>query len=104
MTRWTAQSKWFSFSPSAPGQIVIRLFNYPSWKVEINGRQVSPETQEDTGQMLLPVAAGENQVRITFITTPDRILGRIISGFFLLLTAWLLLRQRPGRSRAGAAA
>jgi 6-pyruvoyl-tetrahydropterin synthase related domain len=102
--RWTGQSKWFSLSASAPGQILVKLFNYPSWKVEINGRQVSPETQEDTGQMLLPVAAGENQVRITFITTQDRILGRTISGIFLLLTAWLLLRQRPGRPRVGAAA
>jgi hypothetical protein len=104
LTRWTAQSKSFSFPASAPGQIVLRLFNYPSWKVEVNGQQVSPETQEETGQMLIPMAAGENQVRITFVTTKDRIWGRIISGFFLLLTLGLFLRQRRNQSRVDSAA
>jgi hypothetical protein len=100
MQRWTAQSKQFSFSTVAPGQIVLRLFNYPAWKVEVNGQRVLTETQEDTGQMLVPVRAGQNQVRITFVTTKDRILGRIISGLSLILVGGLFLFQRRDKQRA----
>lgn len=100
MQRWAAQSKQFTFSTAAPGQIVLRLFNYPAWKVEVNGQRVLPETQEDTGQMLVPVGAGQNHVRITFVTTHDRILGRILSLVSLVLAGGLFLFQRRDKQRA----
>ena len=100
MQRWTAQSKQFSFSSAAPGQIVLRLFNYPAWKAEVNGQPVLTETQDDTGQMLVPVRAGQNQVRIRFVTTKDRILGRIISGLSLVLACGVFLLQRRDKQRA----
>jgi hypothetical protein len=100
MQRWTAQSKQFSFSSAAPGQIVLRLFNYPAWKAEVNGQPVLTETQDDTGQMVVPVRAGQNQVRIRFVTTKDRILGRIISGLSLVFACGVFLLQRRDKQRA----
>jgi len=94
MQRWTAQSKQFSVSTAAPAQIVLRLFNYPAWRAEVNGQRVVTETQDDTGQMLVPVRAGQNQVRITFATTKDRILGRIISLMSLVLAGGLFVLHR----------
>jgi hypothetical protein len=100
MQRWTASSKLFSFSTEAPGQVVLRLFNYPAWKAEVNGHDVLTETQDDTGQMLVPVRAGQNQVRITFVTTKDRILGRIISGLSLVLACGVFLLHRRDKQIA----
>jgi hypothetical protein len=98
--RWTAQSKQFSFPSATPGQIVLRLFNYPAWKAEVNGQPVLTETQDDTGQMLVPVRAGQNQVRIRFVTTKDRIVGRIISVLSLVLTCGMFLFQTRDKQRA----
>jgi hypothetical protein len=92
---WTAESKVFTAEVNQPGQLVLRLFNYPAWRVEVNGQAAATATREVTGQMLVPVQAGENRVQITFMRTRDRTAGAIISvvtalflGGFVVL-AWL---------------
>lgn len=77
--RWGAESKLFSAKVSRSGQLVLRLFNYPAWRVEVNGQIVAASTRELTGQMLIPFQAGENRVRIRFTRTWDRTLGGVIS-------------------------
>src|SRR5207247_6239350 len=77
--QWTAESKVFSANVAAPGKLVLRLFNYPAWRVKVNGRMVRSETQAETGQMMVPVRPGENQVDISFGPTWDRTLGGITS-------------------------
>ena len=77
---WNAESKLFTVEVSQPRQLVLRLFNYPTWRVEVNGQVVATATRDVTGQMLIPVQAGENRVRITFTRTWDRIAGGIVSG------------------------
>jgi hypothetical protein len=79
VTRWAPESRSFTASVGQPGQMVLKLFNYPAWKVEVNGRPVKAGTVEVTGQMTVPVEAGENQVQITFARTPDRTIGGLIS-------------------------
>jgi hypothetical protein len=61
------------------------LFNYPAWRVSVNGRQVQPGAREGTGQMLVPVEAGANQVQINFVRTWDRTAGGWISLLALIL-------------------
>src|SRR5207249_9538272 len=34
----SAESKMIITTVSAPGKLVLRLFNYPAWKIEVNGR------------------------------------------------------------------
>jgi hypothetical protein len=65
--------------------------------VEVNGRQVKAGSRQGTGQMLIPVEAGENRVQIVFIRTWDRSVGGWISLLSLLLAVVLLLRT-PGTS------
>ena len=96
VSRWDAESKIFTAEMSAPDQLALRLFRYPAWRTEVNGKQVETAAKPDTGQMLVPVEAGTNRVRITFVRTWDRTAGAWIS----LLTAILLmivitLRRKP---------
>jgi hypothetical protein len=86
---WNAERKVIVAEMSAPDALALKLFNYPAWRVEVNGQPVQPEAQEDTGQMLVPVEAGKNRVEITFIRTWDRTLGVWISGLALLLAIGL---------------
>jgi hypothetical protein len=83
--QWKTESKLFTANASAPAVLYLRLFNYPAWKIEVNDSEVSSGTDDDTGQMTIPVAAGQNEVSITFAKTWDRKVGMLISAFTLLL-------------------
>ena len=90
VSQWNAEQRLFTADMSAPDNLALRLFNYPAWRVEVNGRLVGAGTREDTGQMLVPVEEGANRVQITFIRTWDRRAGMWISALALLLALWLL--------------
>ena len=92
--RWNVESKSFTALVSQPGQLVLRLFNYPAWRVEVNGRLESTATRDVTGQMLVPIQAGESRVEITFVRTWDRTTGGIVSLFAALLLGALVVRNR----------
>jgi hypothetical protein len=82
---WSSESKLFTTEVNQPGRLVLRLFNYPAWRVEVNGQAVAAATRDVTGQMLIPVQAGENRVQIRFMRTWDRTAGAIISVVTVLL-------------------
>ena len=88
--QWNAKEKLFTADLSAPDNLVLKLFNYPAWRVEVNGRIVQAGTRENTGQMLVPAQAGENRVLVSFIRTWDRTTGIWISVLAFLLIILLL--------------
>jgi hypothetical protein len=100
--RWDPETRTFTAEMSAGDQLALRLFRYPAWRVEVNGRVVETAVREQTGQMLIPVSAGMNRVEIRFARTWDRLVG----GWISLLTAisvviWLLMnRARIPESRS----
>jgi 6-pyruvoyl-tetrahydropterin synthase related domain len=95
VTEWAPESKSFTAGVSKSGKLVLKLFNYPAWKVEVNGRPVEAQTHEVTGQMIIPLEAGENLVRIKFVRTPDRTMGGLISlGAGILLLGGVLFSKR----------
>jgi 6-pyruvoyl-tetrahydropterin synthase related domain len=85
VVQWDAESKEFTAEMSAPARLALHLFNYPAWTVEVNGRVVQAGTRESTGQLMVPVEAGPNRVKITFVRTWDRVVG----GWISLVTALL---------------
>ncbi|MFZ0201291.1 MAG: 6-pyruvoyl-tetrahydropterin synthase-related protein [Candidatus Sulfotelmatobacter sp.] len=97
VTDWSVQRKVFTAEMSAADHLVLHLFNYPAWRAEVNGRPVQPGTRDGTGQMLVPVEAGSNQVQIIFTRTWDRRAGGWLSLAALLL-ALILLRGSLLRS------
>jgi len=92
VTDWSPESKIFTAEVSAADNLVLRLFNYPAWRVEVNGLAVQAGSRGGTGQMLVPVQAGANRVRVVFVRTWDRRAGAWISLLAILLAMALLLR------------
>ena len=90
--KWDSESRTVIAKTSAPGEIMVRLFNYPSWRVWVNGRAVATSTNPTTGQMVIPVPAGESVIRIRFVEGWDRWLGGGIS-LLAILTCFLVYRQ-----------
>ncbi len=93
---WKAESRLVIATTSAPGKLVFRLFNYPSWRVLVNGHAVVTQTAQTTGQLMVPVAAGESRVQITFVEGWDRIVGAAITMVALALAIfWAWRSRRP---------
>src|SRR4029077_13341827 len=90
--QWDAEARIFTGEMSAPDQVALRLFRYPAWQVEVNGRVVETAARAETGQMLVPVAAGMNRVEIRFVRTWDRAVGGWISLISAIsVMAWMVM-------------
>ena len=91
---WDPESKRFTATVSHPGTLVIRLFNYPAWSTTVNGNPVSTQSVEETGQMIVPIQPGINEVTITLKRTWDRIYGSVITALALAIIAGLIWSER----------
>jgi hypothetical protein len=100
VTEWTPESITFSAYVSQPGQLVLKLFNYPAWRAELNGHNIPTLTRPVTAQMMIPVEAGESRVHIRFTRTPDRTLGGSISFVAGLVVLGMFFAQRVRLSAA----
>jgi 6-pyruvoyl-tetrahydropterin synthase-like protein len=95
ITQWEPESKSFSANLSQPGKLVLKLFNYPAWRVEVNNRPVQTGLLAVTGQMVIPVEAGDHQVHITLARTRDREIGGLISfGTGILILGLMPFKRR----------
>ena len=97
VSEWGAEHKVFTADMSAPDNLALHLFNYPAWRVNVNGTEVIAGTRGGTGQMLVPVGAGRNRVEIIFVRTWDRAVGVWISVGAIILGLGL---RRKSQSRA----
>jgi hypothetical protein len=80
-----------------PGYLILRLRSYPAWRVEVNGRPVTPAIERDFGLMAVPVPQGHIEINIDWTTTPDVIAGRCISFVSVLALTTLCLIERKLR-------
>src|SRR5713226_4532681 len=97
--RWTAQEKILRFTSSQPARLALRLLNYPAWQVEVNGARIQPQRPDDSGQMIVPIPAGECRITVRFGRTLDRTAGSILSLLSLLAAASLLNLRPPARQK-----
>jgi hypothetical protein len=98
---WHEENRLLVVDADSPGILVLRLFPYPLWRVEVNGRTVETGAKLETGQMTIPVAAGESSIEIRFEPGRDRAVGVSISLLALVILAawsWLVNKSRPRRA------
>jgi hypothetical protein len=93
---WQPTDKRIQVWSARPGRVALRLLNYPAWQVTVNGVPVRPERADDVDQMLVPVSAGQSEIRVRFVRTPDRTVGLVFS--LISLVAGLAMLRWP-RSR-----
>jgi len=94
MDDWSAETRSFSVRVAHPSRLVLHLFSYPAWKVDLNDKWLTTESHGSAGQMVIPVPAGENKVRIIFKPTNDRKYGAMLSGAAGLVMALVALWKR----------
>jgi hypothetical protein len=102
MIAWNAADRHFAIESKSPRNIVVRLFSYPAWQVLVNGKSVATDKTETTGLMMIPIAAGENDVRIYFRRTADGSAGIIVSliTIALVILLWITTRRSVGKQNS----
>jgi len=76
---WGPTEKHFTVRPTTAQNLIVHLFNYPAWDVVVNGKPSRTGKTDVTGLIVIPIAAGDNDVRIHFRRTIDRFIGDIVS-------------------------
>jgi hypothetical protein len=92
--RWRAESRSVVADSSAGGSLVLRLFNYPLWRVTVNDHVVNTSTTEPSGQMIVSIGPGENRVQIAFMPDQYRGIGVVISGMSVLVVGLIFFKSR----------
>lgn len=99
---WLAEKRLILAASTSPGVLVLRLFNYPLWRVEVNESPVASKTKAHTGEMVVPLEAGENRVQVSFREGWDRTVGGGVSVLALTVIAiWFAVskfRSPPPRA------
>jgi len=89
--RWTPERKIVRVESTQAARLALRLLNYPAWQVQVNGSRVQPDAADDSGQMIVPIPAGQSRISARFTRTRDRTLGAIISIVSLLVGVLLFV-------------
>jgi hypothetical protein len=71
-------------STAETGYAVLRLMDYPSWRVTVDGKPAPGRPAREDGLMTVPVAAGNHKIEVQWTATKDVIAGRAISSISLL--------------------
>jgi hypothetical protein len=80
-----------------PGYAVLRLMDYPPWRVTVDGLQVKGRPAREDGLMAVPVKTGSHVLEVQWIATRDVVAGRAVSAIALLALTVVAIRERKGR-------
>mgnify|MGYP000380343189 CR=1 FL=1 len=97
-----------AYQAASPGPFRLRLFTFyfPGWSASVDGRRVAVDVARPEGWLVIPVPAGEHEVRVQFEETPVRVLAWVLSGLSALAVVLLVLGKPaflpPLEARVGA--
>lgn len=99
VVQWRAEDRTINADANASGNLVLRLFNYPNWRVEVNGIVEHAETAPETGLLVVPIPAGPSRVHISWAEGWDRKAGGAISIVGLTLVGICCYRHNRPAAR-----
>jgi hypothetical protein len=96
----SAQHRRLQAETPHAGYLVLRLRSYPAWRLRVNGQRITAVTARQDGLMAIPVPRGRVELAADWTTTPDVLIGRLISVAALAFITWLgVLERRRIRPR-----
>jgi hypothetical protein len=91
---WQPEKKSVTINSQTAGFAVLRLMDYPAWRIRLNGNQVRTRPHRDDGLIAFPIESGATRIDIVYASTADVLCGRILSGVSLMAMAALALWSR----------
>jgi hypothetical protein len=96
--RWTPEHIDASIAATIPGYAVLRLMDYPAWRITLNGAELRDHAHRNDGLLVIPVAAGSNAIAIRWRITSDQSAGIALSLAALAVTLIFGWKERRSRS------
>lgn len=93
--RWQTEHMTADVTTPAAGFAVLRLMNYPAWRVKRNETDVKDVIRRSDGEIAIPIEAGTSHIDVTWRTTGDQWAGIVLSVCGLAITlAWNWIERR----------
>jgi hypothetical protein len=86
-----------NLSTPESGYAVLRLMDYPSWQVSVDGRQIIDRPHREDGLMAVPVTPGSHMIDVQWRATKDVLAGRVVAILALLGLAGTVTAEHRGR-------
>jgi hypothetical protein len=98
---WGPIEKHFTVHAATPRNLTVRVFSYPAWEVEVNGKPAKTRTTDVTRLIVIPLPAGDSDVHIYFRRTSDRVVGNVVSliSLGLLIAAWTTAQPKASQGQ-----
>ena len=95
---WSAEDRRLVVRSDRGGFLVVRLMDFPAWRLRVDGREVQEQQQRNDGLVAVPIAAGVSRLEFLYREPRDEFVGRMISfgALFVLLgmSLWSWRAQR----------
>jgi hypothetical protein len=95
--QWNAEHWIVRVVTPEAGYAVLRLMDYPSWRVTVDDKPVQGRPIRGDGLMTVPVTAGNHVVEVQWAATRDVVAGRLISAISLLALVSVGMLERRKR-------
>jgi hypothetical protein len=103
VVRWDPQRREVHVSVSEPATLRLKSYNFPGWSATIDGQPAAVFSDKD-GAVAVSVPPGIHTVKVSFVNSPPRTIGKALSILALAAVFGLAaLPYLPVRRRAGAA-
>lgn len=83
VTKWGYVDRYFNIDTPNSARVRVKTFNFPGWRVWVDGNEVNMCSEAKTGAILIDVPAGRHIVSLKFTNTPARNVGAALSIFTL---------------------
>lgn len=104
--RWEPEKKQLTAETDEDGYLVLRLREFPAWKITVNGVEVKTLPHRDDGLIVIPVREGTNAIEVNWKITDDVKWARWLSicSLYFFGLVWFLERHlavtSEGKTRA----
>jgi len=95
--RWNGEHWLFNVVTPETGYAVLRLMDYPAWRVTVDGKPAQDRPGRGDGLMAVPVTAGSHAIEVQWSASSDVIAGREISAIALLALVLVAVLERRER-------
>jgi hypothetical protein len=102
ITRSNSEQISASVASNTPGYAVLRLMDYPAWRITVNGSDLRDRPHRGDGLLVIPIPAGVTRIDVRWRVTSDEWGGIVLSLVALAITLLVSSSQRrSGQRKAG---
>jgi len=90
VSRWEPQDREIVVKVDKPTIVRLKTYNFPGWTARVDGNKV-PMLSDKDGVQQIEVPPGIHRIQASFVNTPPRVAGTVLSVLAVILIAGLVI-------------